>query len=113
MRTGVRSVLAGGEFFFPVRIFFRMTRARYFAINYLPIYRDSPKQASPRDPRAASLLIMYLRPPFRSLTRSPSLSPSGTLALSIPFSLPLSSTSQSLGIHETRAHRRGTGRSIH
>lgn len=64
-----------------------MTRARYFAINYLPIYRDSPKQASPRDPGAASLLIVYLRPPAvlsraRRLSHPPPLSRYPSLSLS-------------------------------
>lgn len=66
-----------------------MTRARYFAINYLPIYRDSPKQASPREPGAASLLIVYLRPPI-VLSRAHRLSHPPPLSryLSLSFSLP-------------------------
>lgn len=67
--------------FFPARIFFRMTRARYFAINYLPIYRDSSKQASPRGPG--------LRLFSHRVSISLFLFPSSTLALSLSLSRPL------------------------
>lgn len=63
-----------------------MTRARYFAINYLPIYRDSSKQASPRGPG----LRLFSHRVSLSLFLSCSLSPSLPLPLSRFLSLPLS-----------------------